>query len=497
MDAYIASNCPELSSLMARVNISDGDRDKIRTPVSSPQLAYQRRRVSENGSPSQAPISPTSSSEYGDSSFERTIANLTIEEMAQLNGEDIVEISTDEEAGEFADDLNTSTALNATPLADDEGDAPPSPTLLALEFSYDPVKRVRQVKYYESYDNASEGGSPQRVRVTRAEGTTQSQQLRNLASAKAIRGPPLGSSPPARSAASNASSSIFPGSQRRGSIPSARSGSGTRTSKTSAPISAAPQCSGAAFQSGGGPSSSTSTSYVTASGSSSPSLPPSPPRTPPPAVLQNRPIYRLGTRGTVEYVEGCLAASGRLLAAALGDARTRLIPDDLKPYVLRVSHANYKGYDTVVQAQAAYMIGYSLGLVQVLGDDGNVANADGSSDADGATADDSSDSGGSATNASSAPPSLAPAQPTEEEIYHALERASSTFLGQNWIAVFRGVRPGVYPSWNFVSPLVSGLSTSVYEKFQTRAEAEQRWRQARLAGQVMTLVPGISYVRQD
>lgn len=96
----------------------------------------------------------------------------------------------------------------------------------------------------------------------------------------------------------------------------------------------------------------------------------------------------------------------------------------------RVSHANYKGYDDIIQAQTAYMIGYSLGLVEVVEDDGNTAS-----------------------NASSALSSVLPMHPTPEEIYHALERASNTFLGREWLVVFRGKHPGIYPSW-CVSPLL-------------------------------------------
>lgn len=89
-----------------------------------------------------------------------------------------------------------------------------------------------------------------------------------------------------------------------------------------------------------------------------------------------------------------------------------------------VSHANYKGYDDIAQAQAAYMIGYTLGLVEVVEDDD-----------------------GTASDTSTAPSSVAPRHPTEEQIYQALERAPNTFMGREWLVVFRGIRPGIYPSW--------------------------------------------------
>ncbi|KAF7966710.1 hypothetical protein HWV62_37294 [Athelia sp. TMB] len=120
------------------------------------------------------------------------------------------------------------------------------------------------------------------------------------------------------------------------------------------------------------------------------------------------------------------------------------------------------------------MIGYNLDLVQVVGGDD-----------------------GSESDASTAPSSIVPRHPTAEEIHRALESASGTFLGREWLVVFRGTRPGVYPSWSFVSSLVSGVSTAVYEKFDTKEEAEARWREAVRARQVRTLAPGVSYVEQD
>lgn len=42
--------------------------------------------------------------------------------------------------------------------------------------------------------------------------------------------------------------------------------------------------------------------------------------------------------------------------------------------------------------------------------------------------------------------------------------------------------------------MVSGISTSVYEKFNTKEEADARWREAVRARQVVTLRAGVSYV---
>lgn len=107
-----------------------------------------------------------------------------------------------------------------------------------------------------------------------------------------------------------------------------------------------------------------------------------------------------------------------------------------------VSHANYKGYDDVTQAQMAYMIRYSLGLVHVV-KDGNGTDSD----------------------TSTAPSSIVPRHPTEEQVYEALEHASNTFLGREWLVVFRGTRPGIYLSWYVSNYLPQSCSpnTSVQE----------------------------------
>lgn len=70
------------------------------------------------------------------------------------------------------------------------------------------------------------------------------------------------------------------------------------------------------------------------------------------------------------------------------------------------------------------MIEYGLGLVEVVEGDDDARSND-----------------------STAPTSIAPEDPTHEQIYRALEQAASTFLGREWLVVFRGVRPGIYPFW--------------------------------------------------
>lgn len=164
MDAYILSNSPDLSALLARMNITDDNRANVVTPISSPGLAYnqQRRRMRQGSdSASQTPFSPTDGSDsladdssYGDSSFERSIANLTFEEIAVLSGKEIVEISTDEDSGESPQFFHSTIILKHFPLRDGEGGSSPSrstsPTIMAMEFSRNPVTHARRVVLVES-----------------------------------------------------------------------------------------------------------------------------------------------------------------------------------------------------------------------------------------------------------------------------------------------------------------------------------------------------------
>ncbi|KAF7972066.1 hypothetical protein HWV62_19133 [Athelia sp. TMB] len=151
MDAYISSNCPELSDLLARVQISDRERSEITTPISSPRLVYDRlnRRTPPCSNDPSRPRSQDSAaddtSDYYDSSFERTIANIPEEDLAALNDRQIVEISTDDDS-------------------DGNEDSPPSrsssPTMLAMDFSRDPVTLARRVVLSKSYDPVGKNGRP-------------------------------------------------------------------------------------------------------------------------------------------------------------------------------------------------------------------------------------------------------------------------------------------------------------------------------------------------
>lgn len=122
-------------------------------------------------------------------------------------------------------------------------------------------------------------------------------------------------------------------------------------------------------------------------------------------------------------------ATGELTGClcALFCANHSTLRDEVKPLTNNVRGSLYKGFNTRQEAECAYIVAFGLGIVQVIGG--------------------SSISSASSTSQLASPRSIVRLRPTEEEILDALQRASSTFLGVEWYAVFKGIRPGVYPTW--------------------------------------------------
>lgn len=89
-----------------------------------------------------------------------------------------------------------------------------------------------------------------------------------------------------------------------------------------------------------------------------------------------------------------------------------------------VPRASYKGFVTLDEAQGAFVIAYTLGFVEAIPARGSV------------------DFGLRPATAS-----LVTTNPSQNEILATLSGTSRTFLGTTWYAVFKGIRPGVYPSW--------------------------------------------------
>lgn len=101
--------------------------------------------------------------------------------------------------------------------------------------------------------------------------------------------------------------------------------------------------------------------------------------------------------------------------------------NEVKPLTDKVSGALYKGFNSRQEAECAYIVSYGLGIVQVIS--GSFSESL------------------SSESESSTPTSIVRTRPTENELLNALQCASSTFLGVEWYAVFKGVHPGVYPTW--------------------------------------------------
>ncbi|KAF7980386.1 hypothetical protein HWV62_38178 [Athelia sp. TMB] len=124
-----------------------------------------------------------------------------------------------------------------------------------------------------------------------------------------------------------------------------------------------------------------------------------------------------------------------------------------------VSHNVYQGYDSLIAAQQAYLVAYALRAVRILPPD-------------------------------NAPDGWVPsaAIPTPEAVMGAFAASSATFLGAEWHVVFKGLRPGVYPAWNFAATQTKGVANSVYQKYQSKQEAVQKFEEAQRLGHVTTLV---------
>jgi hypothetical protein len=85
--------------------------------------------------------------------------------------------------------------------------------------------------------------------------------------------------------------------------------------------------------------------------------------------------------------------------------------------VLGVSNSIYEGFKYRRDAERAYILAYTLGAVRLI------------------------------PSANSSNLSTSQARPTPEAFVNALEDVADDFLGENWHVVFKGKRPGVYPSW--------------------------------------------------
>ncbi|KZP10389.1 hypothetical protein FIBSPDRAFT_899803 [Athelia psychrophila] len=144
---------------------------------------------------------------------------------------------------------------------------------------------------------------------------------------------------------------------------------------------------------------------------------------------------------------------------------------DYEMLVRKVPHANYKGFQKLDEAKAAFLAAYVLGLVVAI------------------PARDSDNLGPRPPTAS-----IVSTPPSEDDVLAALSSTSQTSPESAWYVVFKGIRPGIYQSWNFVSDLVRGVSTATYQRFESHDAAKAAFRHAERNGEVQVLRTGQSYV---
>lgn len=131
--------------------------------------------------------------------------------------------------------------------------------------------------------------------------------------------------------------------------------------------------------------------------------------------------------------------------------------DMCKMQVDGISNNIYEGFDSRADAERAYVLAYALGAVRVL------ANAGGDVQRN------------------------ADPNPTLEAFMRVLRDAPDDFLGQEWHVVFKGKRPGVYPSWAFAANQTISVGRSVYQKYAIRADAMSAYQRARENGEIERL----------
>lgn len=97
---------------------------------------------------------------------------------------------------------------------------------------------------------------------------------------------------------------------------------------------------------------------------------------------------------------------------------------DYEILVKKVPRANYKGFQNLDEAKAAFFVAYVLGFVEAIPVRG------------------CGDLGPPPQTAS-----MVSTTPGQDDILAALSSSSPTLPGRAWYAVFKGIRPGIYPSW--------------------------------------------------
>ena len=85
--------------------------------------------------------------------------------------------------------------------------------------------------------------------------------------------------------------------------------------------------------------------------------------------------------------------------------------------VTSVPHNVHKGFVSRIEAERAYVLAYAMGALRTLPRRGSTALG---------------------------PP---PATPTPQEVMDAFASLSDDFLGAEWYVVYKGKRPGLYPTW--------------------------------------------------
>jgi hypothetical protein len=91
---------------------------------------------------------------------------------------------------------------------------------------------------------------------------------------------------------------------------------------------------------------------------------------------------------------------------------------DVEPLVKSVPGNIHQGFSHRREAERAYVLAFAMGALRTL-----------------------------PARLNTGQPELGPAIPMPEALMTAFASASGSFLGAEWYVVFKGKRPGVYPTW--------------------------------------------------
>ncbi|KAF7969252.1 hypothetical protein HWV62_27838 [Athelia sp. TMB] len=128
---------------------------------------------------------------------------------------------------------------------------------------------------------------------------------------------------------------------------------------------------------------------------------------------------------------------------------------EAKAQVHRVSNCCHKGYPSRLQAERAWLLGHALACIRTIDRQGNLISR--------------------------------PVCSFSQETMDALFNVPDGHIDTEWYVVTKGRTPGIYPAWNFAADQTQRVRGSLYEKYATRAAAQEAFTRAQAMDMVEVL----------